>query len=251
MLREQCKVSRQTKRDTVYAAPMSSVETFQFDAQVADVFQDMIERSVPGYGLLLEMIGMLVARYARPGTNCYDLGCSLGASTLQIKHHAPDSCHVIGVDNSPAMVERCKANLLGDHSGVSSEILLEDLRETKIEKASVVVLNFTLQFIADAERPDILRRIARGLQPGGILILAEKIHFPDQAQQNLMTDLHHEFKKYHGYSNLEISQKRTALEKVLQSNTEAEHRKRLSVAGFNQIELCFRCFNFTAFLAIN
>ena len=243
-------MSKQANKDTVYAAPRSSVEAFQFDAQVAEVFQDMLERSVPGYGLLLGLIGMLVTRYASPGTNCYDLGCSLGASTLQIKRHAPGSCHVIGVDNSAAMVARCQAQLSDDHSAASSELRLEDLCETKIEKASVVVLNFTLQFVPDAQRQDILQNIAQGLQPGGILLLAEKIHFPEQAQQDLMTDLHHDFKKYHGYSALEISQKRTALEKVLQSNTEAEHRQRLSAAGFTQIELCFRCFNFMALLAI-
>ena len=243
-------MSKQTNKDTVYAVPRSSVETFQFDAQVAEVFQDMIERSVPGYGLLLEMIGILVTRYASPGTNCYDLGCSLGASTLQIKRQAPDSCQVIGVDNSPAMVARCQAQLSDDDSATRCEIRLEDLCETKIEKASVVVLNFTLQFVPDAQRQDILRNIAQGLQPGGILLLAEKIHFPEQAQQQLMADLHHDFKKYHGYTALEIAQKRTALEKALQSNTEVEHRKRLSAAGFTQIELCFRCFNFMALLAI-
>ncbi len=241
---------RRKKRDRVYAASMPSVAAFQFDAGVADVFQDMVERSVPGYGLLLELIGVLAARYAMPGTNCYDLGCSLGASTLQLKRHVPGSCHVVGVDNSAAMVTRCKAALARDHSSASSEIRLEDLRNTRIEQASIVLLNFTLQFVPDEQRQDILQGIAGGLVPGGILILAEKVRFPDQARQDLMTELHHEFKKHHGYSELEIAQKRAALETVLLSNTEHEHLQRLSAAGFERPEVCFRCLNFMAFLAV-
>ena len=229
---------------------MSVIEAFRFDGTVADVFEDMIERSVPGYRFFLELIGILAKQYAIPGTNCYDLGCSLGASTLQLKHHVPDSCHVIGIDNSSVMVDRCKVNLAQHHSAASSEIRLGDIREAEIENASIIVLNFTLQFLPNEERLTIFRMIANGLLPGGILLLAEKVTSKNKHHQHLMTRLHHEFKKYHGYSNLEIAQKRAALETVLISNTEDEHRERLFAVGFRQVHLCAQCLNFAAILAV-
>lgn len=239
-----------SKKDDVYASPMATIEAFKFDASVADVFQDMIERSVPGYGFILQLIGVLATKYAQPGTNCYDLGCSLGASTLQLKRNLPASCRVIGIDNSEAMVSRCQANLSRDHSEADAEVQLADIRDTEIKNASIVVLNFTLQFLPDEERATILERIFGGLTERGILLLAEKIKFADPARQELMTDLHHQFKRHYGYSDLEIAQKRTALEKVLVPNTEEEHIERLMAAGFSRAELCVRCLNFEAFLGV-
>jgi tRNA (cmo5U34)-methyltransferase len=229
---------------------MPSIEAFRFDQSVADVFQDMIERSVPGYGLVLQLIGVLAEKYGQQDTRAYDLGCSLGASTLQLRRHLPDGCHVIGVDNSEAMVSRCKANLSRDHSAATYEILLEDLRETNIQNASIVILNFTLQFVPDEQRKNILTHIFEGLNSGGILLLAEKVKFEAPAEQALMTTLHHDFKKQHGYSHLEISQKRAALENVLLPNTEKQHRQRMRDAGFSVVEQCMRCLNFSTFLGI-
>ena len=229
---------------------MPSIEAFRFDQSVADVFQDMIERSVPGYGLVLQLIGVLAEKYGQQDTRAYDLGCSLGASTLQLRRHLPDGCHVIGVDNSEAMVSRCKANLSRDNSAATYEILLEDLRETNIQNASIVILNFTLQFVPDEQRKNILTHIYEGLNSGGILLLAEKVKFEDPAEQALMTTLHHDFKKQHGYSHLEISQKRAALENVLLPNTEKQHRQRMRDAGFSVVEQCMRCLNFSTFLGI-
>jgi len=237
-------------KDQIYRTPLSHVEAFRFDAAVADVFQDMIERSVPGYGLILQLIGSLAERYVRPETNVYDLGCSLGASTLQLRRHSSATTRIIGIDNSEAMINRCRANLDRDHSAAPYEIRLQDLRETPIENASMVVLNFTLQFVPDAERQTILTRIAEGLLPGGVLLLAEKIRFDEPDRQALLTELHHEFKKHQGYSDLEIAQKRAALENVLTPNTEPELLQRLDIAGFSNSEVCVRCLNFEAILAI-
>ncbi|MBV1878177.1 MAG: carboxy-S-adenosyl-L-methionine synthase CmoA [Pseudomonadales bacterium] len=238
------------KKDTVYSQPITQVNRFRFDATVADVFENMINRSVPGYPLILDLIGVLTEKYAMADTNCYDLGCSLGAATLRIRQHLPQSCHLFGIDNSAAMVERCRANMARDHSQASVAIIEQSLQQTKIENASIVVINFTLQFIPDAERQAVLQRIATGINPGGILILAEKISFNNIEKQDLMTDLHHEFKKYQGYSDLEIAQKRAALENVLVPNSEQEHLQRLRQAGFAESQLISRCLNFAAFLAI-
>ena len=216
------------RRDQLYAKPLAAVATFGFDAQVAAVFADMILRSVPGYELTLQMIAVATRQYARSGSNCYDLGCSLGASTLSIRHQAPPRCRIIGVDSSPAMVERCRANIVADASSTEVEIRCEDIRQTAFDNASLVTLNFTLQFVPLEERLQLLQRIHAALLPGGCLILSEKLAFTDPAEQDLLQQLHHGFKSLRGYSSLEIAQKRSALENVLIPETSARSRD----AGF-------------------
>jgi len=187
------------KEDKVYANPIAPLPAFEFNAQVADVFENMIERSVPGYRLALDTIALLTDRYAQPETNCYDLGCSLGAATLRMRQQLPSSCHVIGVDTSKDMVERCLTNVDRDHSQATIEIRLQDLRDTQIENASVVVLNFTLQFVPDDDRDNVLKRIADGLNDNGVMVLGEKISFEDPEEQLLLETLYYDFKRLNGY----------------------------------------------------
>ena len=239
-----------SKEDRVYAKPVEEPGAFEFNAQVADVFENMIERSVPGYPLILDIIGISTEHFAQPNTHCYDLGCSLGASTLQIRQHLPDSCQLIGIDNSLDMVERCKANVARDNSPAAIEIRHEDVRTTRIENASVVVMNFTLQFIPEADRERVLKNISDGLVEGGVFLLCEKVKFDDNDQQTLFENLHLSFKRLMGYSDLEIAQKRAALENVLIPNTIDELKERAVRAGFSRTELVVQCLNFVAILAI-
>ena len=237
------------KEDKVYANPIAPLPAFEFNAQVADVFENMIVRSVPGYSLALDMIALLTERYAQPETNCYDLGCSLGAATLRMRQQLPASCHVIGVDTSKDMVERCLTNIDRDHSQATVEIRLQDLRDTQIENASVVVLNFTLQFVPDVDRDNVLERIADGLNDKGVLVLCEKIAFEDPEEQLLLETLYYDFKRLNGYSDLEIAQKRAALENVLVPNTCAALQQRALQAGFKRVDTVMQCLNFVALLA--
>lgn len=241
-----------TKNDALYAAPLQEIIDFKFDERVVSVFPDMIQRSVPGYGMIIANIGILAAKYAQPGSHCYDLGCSLGAVTLAMRQRIsqPD-CDIIAVDNSPAMIERGREILARDQeSSVPVTMICADLKEVKVENASVVVLNFTLQFIPPAQRLEVIRSIYQGLRPGGILVLSEKIAFAEPAQQQTLMELHHDFKRANGYSDLEISQKRTALENVMIPETLACHQERLAAAGFSASYLWFQCFNFASLVAI-
>jgi tRNA (cmo5U34)-methyltransferase len=240
------------KPDAIYAAPLQNMIDFQFDERVVAVFPDMIQRSVPGYGMIVSNIGILAAKYAQVGSHCYDLGCSLGAVTLAMRQriNTPD-CDIISVDNSPAMIERGRELLALDSvSTIPVTMLCSDLQDVTIENASVVVLNFTLQFIPPAQRLALIQRIYAGLKPNGILILSEKIAFSEPKRQHFHEELHHDFKRANGYSDLEISQKRTALEKVMIPETLACHQKRLQAAGFPSSELWFQCFNFISMVAI-
>lgn len=240
------------QRDTIYAAPLHEIVDFQFDEQVVDVFPDMIQRSVPGYALMIATIGVLAAKYAQANSHCYDLGCSLGAVSLSMRQHIsrPD-CEIIAVDNSEAMIERARELLAGDRAfTLPVNMVCADLQEVTIENASVVVLNLTLQFIPPAERFSLIKRIYTGLNPGGILVLSEKIAFEEPDRQAFQGDLHHEFKRAQGYSDMEISQKRTALENVMIPETMACHRQRLQEAGFEFVDVWFQCLNFISLVAI-
>ena len=248
--KDQHTVTRKT--DAIYAAPLQEMIDFRFDERVVAVFPDMIQRSVPGYGLIISNIGILAAKYAQASSHCYDLGCSLGAVTLAMRQRINQpGCDIIAVDNSQAMIERGRELLARDvASTVPVTMVCGDLQEVTIENASVVVLNFTLQFIPPAQRLALIRRIHAGLRPGGILILSEKIAFSAPERQRFHEELHHDFKRANGYSDLEISQKRSALEKVMIPETLACHHRRLRTAGFSTSDLWFQCFNFASLVAI-
>ena len=240
------------KTDAIYATPLQEMIDFQFDERVVAVFHDMIQRSVPGYGLIISNIGIVAAKYAQAGSHCYDLGCSLGAVSLAMRQRItqPD-CDIIAVDNSPAMIARGRELLAMDAAPVVPVTMIcADVQDVPVENASVVVLNFTLQFIPPAERLALIERIHAGLRPGGVLILSEKIAFSEPGRQQFHEDLHHDFKRANGYSDLEISQKRSALEKVMIPETLDCHRARLQAAGFSFSEPWFQCFNFASLVAL-
>lgn len=223
---------------------------FNFDSAVARVFPDMIRRSVPGYAETVAMSGVIAGEYARDNTNLYDLGCSLGAVTLAMRHGVKaQNCKIFGIDNSTAMIEQAGHYLALDDGDVDVELLCADITAQNIDNASVVALNYVLQFIAKEQRLDLLSQIAQGLNPGGALILSEKICF-DEDEQPLQDKLHLDFKRANGYSELEIAQKRSAIENVLIPETESAHLARLKQAGFSQVIRWYQCFNFVSYLAI-
>lgn len=240
----------QPNKDQVYAHPHAQVAAFAFDERVAEVFDDMIRRSVPGYGMTLSNLGIIAQHYAKPGTRIYDLGCSLGAgiASMGTQLTTPDITFV-GIDNSQAMLDRCRPNLAAVEKKHPLELHCQNIQDTPIENASIVVLNFTLQFIPKEERLALLARIQEGLVPGGILVLSEKIQFDDPQIQADLTTLHHDFKRSQGYSDLEISQKRAAIENILIPETIDAHETRLNQAGFARDEIWLQCFNFASFLA--
>ena len=237
-------------KDTLYQSMPAGAGSFRFDQRVVEVFADMIDRSVPGYSLIIPMIGQLARRYAQPGSVVHDLGCSLGAASLAMRHAlVGEQVRIVATDSSLPMVERLRQHLQADGPGVPVDVVHGDVRDTDFSGASLVVLNFTLQFIAPDERPLLLRRIADALPVGGALILSEKICFEDPQEQERQTDWHHDYKRYNGYTDLEIARKRTALEAVLLPETESRHIQRLQDSGFTRVTRWFQCFSFCSFLA--
>ncbi|AGH81828.1 putative methyltransferase [Psychromonas sp. CNPT3] len=238
--------------DNIYSKAVENISGFTFDEQVAQVFPDMIKRSVPGYEKIIQTIAMITKRCAVNNSNLYDLGCSLGAATLSMRSALKETtgCKIIAVDNSEAMVKRCSATIASYRSDIPVDVLNDDICNIHIENASVVVLNFTLQFLTPEKRLQLLRNIYQGLRPGGVLVLSEKFVFDDDPTHQLLIDLHLDFKRQHGYSDLEISQKRSSLENVLIADTVTEHYQRLQHAGFKHNNLWYQCFNFGSIISI-
>lgn len=239
---------QKTHRDQLFANLVAEPSQFSFNEAVVDVFPDMIQRSVPGYGTVVRMTGVLTEQYAKEGTHVYDLGCSLGESIRAAELAIGDrACQLVGVDNSPAMIEKVRAEMPR-----RSKIMwhLSDITQMKFKTASVVIMNFTLQFIPINERLELLKQIRSSMVPGGLLILSEKLTMPDTEMNELMVNLHHDFKRSQGYSGLEIAQKRDAIDNVLIPETAEVHRTRLTEAGFSRSSVWFQCLNFASFIAI-
>lgn len=246
-------VSKQS--DRLFAQPLEQVPDFVFNEDVVRVFPDMIKRSVPGYPTIVENLGVLAARFAQPHTALYDLGASLGAVTQSLRRHVrSEGCQVIAVDNSAAMVERCRQYLAAQDSMFQEllpvQVLEADILALPLQPASVVAMNFTLQFIAPEQRLALLGRIRQALLPGGALILSEKLRFADDAEQALLNELHLDFKRANGYSELEIAQKRSAIENVMKPDTFDAHKERLLAAGFTKVVPWFQCLNFASLIAL-
>lgn len=237
-------------RDQIFAQPQQVVD-FAFTAAVADVFPDMVRRSVPGYETVISQLGVLARHYAQANSQIYDLGCSLGAATLAMALQVRQpQVRYICVDNSEAMIQRCEQRLERQLPAGSFQTICADICQLPMQQASVIVLNFTLQFIEPTARQALLQQIYQALLPGGVLVLSEKIKFAESTKQRLLTDLYMEFKRANGYSELEISQKRSALENVLIPDTIETHQARLQQVGFADTVVWFQNFVFASLLAV-
>jgi tRNA (cmo5U34)-methyltransferase len=238
-------------RDKLFAHALGKVPKFVFDQSVVDIFPDMIQRSVPGYQTIINHTGELADRFVQNNSHCYDLGCSLGASTLAIRERVENrNATIFAVDNSQAMLDKLARILHTQPSSTDTQLIANDICNIQVTNASLVVLNFTLQFVPLTRRSELIRAIYQGLNPNGCLIISEKLHFEPESLNELLTELHHQFKRDQGYSDLEISQKRDAIDKVLIPETLATHIQRLKDCGFKSASPWFQCYNFGSLIAI-
>ena len=226
-------------------------EDFVFDDRVAQVFDDMLDRSVPCYQEVILSIARILGCLLQEGAQVVDLGCATGTTLLQLSRLLEEKkFSYLGVDNSPAMLDkaRLKAELFSRQESVS--FINGDIKEVAQPGTEAFLLNYTLQFIRPLNREPFLRRIFNNLCPGGVLILSEKTisHHPGLNRRYI--EIYHQFKKERGYSELEIAKKREALENVLIPCSLEENRTLLQTAGFTEVEPFFQWFNFVSFLAV-
>ncbi|VAW77271.1 tRNA (cmo5U34)-methyltransferase [hydrothermal vent metagenome] len=240
------------KKDSLYSEAMDSIPEFIFDQKVVAVFDDMIQRSVPGYRMLVSMVALLAQRYCQDNSQIYDLGCSTGVNVVALAsalHNSEINGNIIAVDNSSPMLTQAQSNL--QETGLNPNVswVNEDICNIAINSASLVIMNYTLQFIPLPLRHELISKISNGMLAGGALLLSEKICFESTIIDSEMNELYHSFKRANGYSALEISQKRTALEDVLVRESVGVHLQRLQ-DSFSTVTVLFQSFNFVSFLAI-
>lgn len=225
---------------------------FQFNERVAEVFDDMLNRSVPCYRQVIDMTGRILEQFLQTGDKVYDFGCSTGATLIELSRKLDHlNLHYTGIDNSAAMIE--KANLKAEMYTKKDRIdfIESDINDLSIKDAGAVMLNYTMQFIRPMLRQDFISKVRSFLRPGGVLIVSEKVVSHDPLLNRKFIECHHQFKKEQGYSEMEIAKKREALENVLIPFSIEENQQMLEKAGFTNIETFFQWFNFVSFVAIN
>jgi len=232
-------------RDEVYRESKSQIVDFAFDEKVAAVFPDMIRRSVPGYETMIPVTGLIAARHLGTDGHAYDLGCSLGATTLAMlrQNDSPD-IRVTGVDSSAPMIAGARAAV----ADARATFVEQDLRVTDVGGAKAVVLNLVLQFLDPDERLGVLIRMRQQMSEDALLIVSEKVRHTDPALHQFYDATHLAWKQANGYSSLEVSQKRTALENVMRIDTEEILAQRFRDAGFDRVVQWYRCLNWASFL---
>ena len=238
-----------SKRDQLYAYKQDNVEDFIFDEQVASVFEDMIQRSVPGYILLNQLLPIVAKQYIQNDSNIYDLGCSLGEASIALANMSEyKNLNIFAIDNSSAMINRLDEKISTLNINQKIETQCEDITNIEINNSSFVVLNYTLQFVERSKREDLLRSIYKGLVSNGAFLLSEKIAYADEDEDLLMQQLHENYKRINQYSELEISQKREALDQVLIRDTHEQHIQRLRTVGFSKVSILCKYLNFVTYL---
>ena len=241
--------------DQVFKRRQHEIKAFEFNQNVADVFDDMASRSVPFYN----EIHRLITDYSNYFTQhdkenlIWDLGCSTGTTIGILDQHLSKNqkrCRFVGIDNSAPMIKKANDKLTS-LKVKDFEVICKNIEDVNLDKnIDMVIMNYTLQFIREDLRPKILENIYESLRPGGVFILSEKINTNDSTFHQLITDLYYDYKRRQGYSELEISQKREALENVLVPLTPNQQIKLLNDAGFKHVEQAFRWYNFTSYIAL-
>lgn len=256
-------LNSQEKHDTLFTTPLDNNARFSFDEQVVACFPDMIRRSVPGYGQMLAMLPIFARRHCgfrqtsdsnknqgNKVSRIYDLGCSLGAVSFALAgDFAPHDLQIKAVDISPPMCDKAKT-LLGEHYPKHDiEVICADVCEVALQPCDMIVLNLTLQFLPVEKREILLQQCYHALSEGGILILTEKTHLPDELADAWRVERYYDFKRANGYTEMEISGKRNALENVLVTDTLDFHHERLAKVGFDRHLTWFQFLNFASIIA--
>lgn len=238
-------------KDRIYAHPQDEIAPFEFNRQVVEVFDDMLGRSVPFYRETVLRQAQIAARCYQPGTRIYDLGCSNGNLGMTLcAEMAGREFKMIAVDNSAPMLETFTQRLADGACQGLVQLEEQDIRQVCLENASVVIVNLTLQFLPLADRETLLGKIHQALVPGGVLLLTEKLVHQSATLNQLQQEIYYRFKAENGYSQMEISQKRDALEDVLVPETLEIHQQRLQRSGFTTIDVWLKWFNFASIIAL-
>jgi tRNA (cmo5U34)-methyltransferase len=226
-------------------------EDFSFNEGVADVFDDMLDRSVPCYQTVVELSASIIRGLAESGSTILDLGCSTGSTLLTLSRLLADmDLNFIGIDNAPAMIDKARRKAEMYSKSSLLEFRTEDITRADLSGADIILCNYTLQFIRPMLRAEFVQTVHDSLPDNGTLLVSEKIISPCSRLNRKFISLYHDFKRSRGYSELEIAAKREALENILIPFTSSENLDILKKSGFNEVETFFQWINFASFVAL-
>lgn len=233
-------------KDKLFDKPIT--KQFEFDEDVASVFDDMLSRSVPFYNEMLKLTTAFALQYAKKNSVVYDLGCSTATTLINIANHSKIDLDLIGIDTSEAMLKRASSK---SHAyGIDIEFIQNDIFNVDFKKSDVIISNYTLQFIRPLQREKLIKKIYNSLHEGSIFIFSEKVITDNKTLNKLFIDEYYNFKKEQGYSEFEIAQKREALENVLIPYSYEENKNMILDAGFSHFDCIFKWVNFATFIAV-
>jgi len=233
-------------KDKLFEKPIK--KQFEFDEDVASVFDDMLSRSVPHYDDMLNLTTSFSLNYVNENSRIYDLGCSTATTLINIAKNSKHPLNLIGIDTSNAMLNRAKHK--ANAYGIDIEFIEDDIFNVNFESSNVIISNYTLQFIRPLQREKLIKKIYDSLEPGSVFIFSEKVITDNKILNKQFIDEYYDFKKTQGYSEFEISQKREALENVLIPYSYEENKKMILDAGFTNFDCLFKWINFATFIAI-
>lgn len=238
-------------KDEVFREAQSNVEDFHFGNKVAQVFDDMVSRSVPFYGEMQRMMSEIAADFATPDSVIYDLGCATGTTMIGLNTTIDNSIKFVGIDESEDMLNKCRENLVNAGFTRPFDLRADNLNHRiDLSNASVVVLCLTLQFVRPLYRERIIQDIYEQMNDNGCLILVEKVLGEDSLFNRLFIDYYYDYKRRNNYSDMEIAQKREALENVLIPYKLMENRELLLSKNFRYCETFFKWYNFSGMVAV-
>jgi len=230
--------------DKVFSKPIE--KQFEFDEEVASVFDDMLNRSVPFYKENLNLQIDILKHFLNDGDRVIDLGSSTGTFLIELSKKKKN-LQLIGIDNSEAMIKRSKHKAKA--FGATVEFVNGDFLEYDLGGAKAIIANYTIQFIRPLKREKLIKKIYDSLIDEGVFLMSEKLITENKKLNKIMIDIYYDYKKKMGYSEFEIAQKREALENVLIPYTMQENIEMLKNAGFKDVEVIFRWNNFATFIA--
>lgn len=223
---------------------------WKFTQEVADVFENMLERSIPELDGMRDVVTRLACKFALPNTQVIDLGCSAGGSLIPIIREKGRTVSYIGVENSVPMIEKAE-ELIG---ALNVDYLLQnmDLRSQfpQADNCSVILSVLTLQFIPMEHRQSLLHRVISSLNSGGAFVLVEKVLGNDHFLNDLMTTLYQQMKRDNGYSEVQIAEKKRSLENALVPVSARSNEELLRSAGFKHVECIWRNLQFVGWIAV-
>ena len=221
---------------------------WSFGGDVANKFDDHVEKSIPLYDIGHELIAKLSFFFLTEGSNCYEIGCSTAKLTkLLADSHDGRKVNILAIDKEKAMItqgrKRCNKN-------ENIKFLNIDILEAEFEKSDLIISYYTIQFIHPKFRQILIDKIYQSLNWGGAFIIFEKVRAPDARFQDIMSSIYTDYKLENGFTPDEIISKSRSLKSVLEPFTIQGNLDMFTRAGFVDILTIFKYVCFQGFLAI-